>query len=314
MTGERERIKKFLLTNRGYLKVGAKTVSLRVFGSDSLYTINLVKEVQREIRNETKVKLDKQVEVKSGISDKDLLETRKFYQPKLFNITHKIESGGNVLIISDTHLPFEREGSLDFCNDIKNKYNCKTIIHIGDEIDNCAISQYAKDPDGLSAGSEAAQAQSKILDWYKAFPDVNVCIGNHTNRMFRLAHLSGIPRVMLKSYEELWQAPKGWKWSEYFDVQGVHYSHGSGMSGPNAAMKKAVNLRKSCVIGHIHTEATIQYNVSALDRIFGMQVGCLVDDKAYAFAYAKDNTKKSILSCGVVTENGTLPIIELMKI
>lgn len=231
-----------------------------------------------------------------------------------FNIITKSKDSGNVLVISDTHLPFEKRGALDFCNDIKNKYKCKTVVHIGDEIDNCAISQYAKDPDGLSAGSEAEQALIKIKDWYKAFPNTKVCIGNHTNRMFRLAHLSGIPKRMLKTYEQLWESPEGWIWSEAFDIQGVHYSHGSGMSGANAALKKAIQLRKSCVIGHIHTEATIQYNVSSIDKIFGMQVGCLVNDNAYAFAYAKDNNKKSIIGCGVVTENGTLPILELMKL
>lgn len=296
---EKESIKKFLRANRGYLKKGPGPIANRLNT-----TIDLVKLALQEVRREDKDrKLERATKLSSEVISK-----------KINIISHKIESNGNILIISDTHLPFEREGSLDFCNDIKNKYNCKTIVHIGDEIDNCAISQYAKDPDGLSAGSEAEQASNKIKSWYKAFPNVNVCIGNHTNRMFRLAHLSGIPKRMLKSYEELWEAPNGWQWSEYYDIQNVHYTHGSGMSGPNAAMRKAIYLRKSCVIGHIHTEATIQYNVSAIDRIFGMQVGCLVDDKAYAFAYAKDNTKKSILSCGVVTENGTLPIIELMKL
>lgn len=247
------------------------------------------------------------------VAKKALKEQLNSPKAKSINIITKKDIG-NVIILPDTHFPFEREGALDFCNDIKKKYNCKTIVHIGDEIDNCAISQYSSDPDGFSAGTEAELAAAKIKDWYKAFPVVQVCIGNHTSRMFRLAHTSGIPRKMLKSYEEMWDAPEGWRWSESWDIQGVHYSHGSGMSGANAAIKKAVQLRKSCVIGHIHTEATIQYNVSAIDKIFGMQVGCLVDDKAYAFAYAKDNAKKSILSCGVVLENGTLPILELMKV
>ncbi len=230
---------------------------------------------------------------------------------EVFNILKK---DTNVLIIGDTHCPFEKEGYLEFCLDTQKKYNCNKIIHIGDEIDNCAISQYKSDPDGLSPGSEAEQALISIKKWYSAFPIVNVCIGNHSNRMFRMAYESGIPKRFMKTYEEMWEAPKGWLWSESFEICGVHYSHGNGTSGPNAALKRAIQLRKSVVQGHIHTEAGIQYNVSSIDAIFGMQVGCGIDDKMYAFNYAKDNIKKSIISCAVVLENGRLPILELMKL
>jgi len=220
----------------------------------------------------------------------------------------------NVLVIGDSHEPFCKEGYLEFCREIQEKYKCGVVVNIGDEIDNCAISQYAKDPDGLSAGSEADLALNKIKRWYQTFPIVDVCIGNHSNRMFRLAHEAGIPKRMLKTYEQLWEAPKGWKWRESIDIHGVHYTHGSGMSGSSGALKKATQLRKSCVIGHIHTEVGIQYNVSAIDSLFGMQVGCGIDDKKYAFHYAKDNLKKSIISCGVVLNKGKLPIVELMKL
>ncbi len=251
--------------------------------------------------------LSKQTTFKEDLTSKLIKDIRLIKTPKKFDV-------GNVLVISDTHEPFSKEGYLDFCLDIQNKYQCGTIVHIGDEIDNCAISQYAKDPDGLSAGSEAYQALKAMKDWYKAFPNVNVCIGNHSNRMFRLAHLSGIPKRMLKSYEELWEAPRGWNWVESLDLYGVHYTHGTGTSGPSAALKRAVQLRKSVVQGHIHTEAGIQYNVSSLDAIWGMQVGCGISDDKYAFAYAKDNVKKSIISCGVVLEKGRLPILELMPL
>ncbi len=161
---------------------------------------------------------------------------------------------------------------------------------------------------------QAKAALQSIKRWYKAFPVVNVCIGNHSNRMFRLAHEAGIPKKMLKSYEEMWEAPKGWKWSESFNINGVHYTHGSGVSGANGALKIAVNRRESTVIGHIHTEAAIQYNVSAKDAIWGMVVGSGIDDKAYAFNYAKENIKKSIVSAAVVLDGGKTPIIELMKL
>ncbi len=220
----------------------------------------------------------------------------------------------NVLVIGDTHFPFEKDGYLDFCLELQDKYKCGTVVHIGDEVDNCAVSQYLKDPDGMSAGTEYELALEQMKVWYKAFPNVNVCIGNHTARPFRLAHDVGLSKKFLKTYEQMWEAPKGWSWKDSFDINGVHYSHGTGLSGPNGALKKAVQLRKSCVIGHIHTEATIQYNVSAIDAIWGMMVGCGIDDRRYAFHYAKDNVKKSIISAGVVLDKGRTPIVELMKL
>jgi hypothetical protein len=44
-----------------------------------------------------------------------------------------------------------------------------------------------------------------------------------------------------------------------------------------------------------------------------MQVGCGVDDKSYAMAYGK-NHPKSAISCGVVLNDGQLPIIEMMEL
>jgi len=220
----------------------------------------------------------------------------------------------NVLFIGDTHAPFTREGYLEHCLEVQRKYKCGTIVHAGDEVDNCAVSDYIKDPDGWDSGSEVALALISMQEWYKAFPKVHVCIGNHTDRPFRLAKSAGLSKKFIKSYEEMWQAPKGWVWADHWDLFNVHYTHGTGTSGPNAALKRAVQLRKSVAMGHVHTEATIQYNVSAIDIIWGLIVGCGINDKEYAFHYAKDTVKKSIISCGVVLENGRLPILEPMPL
>ena len=76
---------------------------------------------------------------------------------------HKLNPN-NVLVIADTHLPFEKPGYLEFCLATQKKYNCGTVIHIGDEIDNCAINQYLKDPDGMSNSDEADLAQLKMYE------------------------------------------------------------------------------------------------------------------------------------------------------
>lgn len=217
----------------------------------------------------------------------------------------------NILVIADMHEPFCKKGYLEHCIAIKDKYQCGRIILIGDEVDLCGVSQWEKDPDGFSAGTEAELAQAKMKVWYTAFPEAFVCIGNHTARPFRQAKANGVPKKFIKSYEEAWEAPKTWKWADSWEFNNVHFTHGTGHSGPNAAIKIATRHRQNTVIGHIHSEAGIQYSASKIDLVWGMQVGGALDDKSYAAHYAKDQLKKSIVGCGVVVD-GILPIYEPM--
>ena len=61
----------------------------------------------------------------------------------------------------------------------------------------------------------------------------------------------------------------------------------------------ANNDLQSTVQGHVHTQAYTEFFVGQNFRIFGMQVGCGVDSKAYAAAYAK-HFKKQAIGCGVI--------------
>ena len=219
----------------------------------------------------------------------------------------------NVLVISDTHEPFCREGYLEHCIKVSREFSCGTIIHAGDEVDNCAISDFEHDPDGLSPGNEYKEALKMMKKWYKIFPIVGVCIGNHSARIFRKARASGLSANFIKPYQEIWEAPKTWKWADSWDYLGVHYTHGTGLSGKTAALKLAMQYRQNCVIGHIHSEAGINYSASKKDLIWGMNVGGALDDTSYAAAYSKDMLNKSIVGCGVVI-NGELPLFIPMKL
>ena len=55
----------------------------------------------------------------------------------------------------------------------------------------------------------------------------------------------------------------------------------------------------STVQGHVHTQSYTEWMVGTKSKIFGMQVGCGIDRKSYAMAYAK-NFKKQAIGCGVV--------------
>ena len=79
------------------------------------------------------------------------------------------------------------------------------------------------------------------------------------------------------------------------DYEKTLYVHGEG----GTARTKAKNDMMSTVQGHIHTQAYTEWMVGRNFRIFGMQVGCGVDGKSYAAAYAK-NFKKQAIGCAVI--------------
>lgn len=219
----------------------------------------------------------------------------------------------NVLVIGDLHAPFIKDGYLEHCQGIQSKYNTNHTIFIGDVIDSHYSSFHGTDPDGYGAGEELDRAIDQLKPWYEAFPGADVVIGNHDRIVVRQAFASGISNKWIKDYAEVLETPT-WKFDMSFEYDGVLYIHGEGGGGINGALSKALNKRRSICQGHFHTEAHIRWNVSDFDRQFAMSVGCGVDDGVYSMAYARFNTKKSILSCGVVLENGELPILELMRL
>tara|TARA_B100000780_G_scaffold28420_2_gene18017 strand:+ start:1285 stop:2010 length:726 start_codon:yes stop_codon:yes gene_type:complete len=199
-----------------------------------------------------------------------------------------------ILIIGDLHAPFTLKGYLEFCKETYAIYNCNQVLFIGDILDNHAFSYHEPDPDGMSAGTELDRAIEDVQEWYKAFPNADVCIGNHDRMASRKAMTGGIPSVWIKSYNDVLGTPN-WNWVETVVYDNVLYEHGEG----GQAQAKAKNNMMSSVCGHTHTEAYVKWFVGKRFRVFGMQVGCGVDSKTYAAAYAR-NFKKQAISCGVV--------------
>lgn len=221
---------------------------------------------------------------------------------KEFDLISNHRSGNNIGIIGDTHEPFCRPGYRDFCYEVFNRFGCGKIVHIGDEVDNHAISYHESNPDGHSAGREAELAQANLDQWYKTFPNVMVCIGNHTALIERQAMTTGLPKKFIKNYQEAWNAPKGWEWKLQWELDNVIFTHGTGSSGQNGAINRARDNRQSTVIGHIHSFGGVLYSASEKDLIFGLNVGCGIDVDSYSMEYGRPFAKRPTLGCGVVID------------
>lgn len=216
----------------------------------------------------------------------------------------------NELIIADLHEPFCLDDYLDFNVDLYRKYKCGRVRFTGDIVDSHAWSYHEHNPDGKSAGDELEWAVKRLKRWYKAFPDADITLGNHDMLIYRKAVSGGLPRRFLKEFGEALEAPKTWRFQHEFVRNGILHTHGS----TGNAFKRALASRMSTIQGHLHSESFVEWSVSVKDKIFGMQLGCGIDRKAYAFEYGKDLPKKPVISSGLLLEGGRLPVIILMDL
>ncbi len=207
-----------------------------------------------------------------------------------------------VLAIPDLHCPFQHPDAFKFLAAVKKKYRPNEVVCLGDEMDGHYISMHDSDPDGMGGGHELEAAIKELKKLYKLFPKVKVCTSNHGSLPYRRAYKFGLPKAFLKSYKEFLQAPVGWAWADEWEIEDVIYEHGESFSGQQGAIKSANANMASTVIGHIHAFAGIQYSANQKHLIFGFNVGCLIDNSAYAFAYGKKFKAKPILGCGIIKD------------
>jgi len=245
------------------------------------------------------------------LSNKEALQLGFEPRPKYAdggNAKYDIDSiEKRILIIGDTHLPFEKEGYLEFCKQTYIKYDLNQVIFIGDILDNHYASFHETDADGMGGGAELDLVIEKLKPWRDAFPVADVMIGNHDLIIMRKAQTSSVPKAWIKDFKDVLDVPD-WNFTDSIIYDNVFYHHGIG----SKAHIKAKNNMQSTVGGHWHTDCYVQWFVGANSRIFAMQVGCGIDNTAYAMAYGKW-FKKPAIACGVIL-GGHTAINELMKL
>lgn len=207
-----------------------------------------------------------------------------------------------VLVIPDLQCPFEHKDAMEFLKVLKKAIKPTQIVCIGDSLDAHALSMYVHDPDGMSASDEYSKALVSLKKLYKIFPNATEVVSNHNQRIAKRAYNAGIPSSFLKSYREIMKYPEGWELKECLEIDKVLYEHGHSQGGVHAAFNLMTHHGQSTVIGHHHAHAGVTFKATRNKMIFGMNVGCLIDNEAYAFAYARDGKFKPTLGAGVVMQ------------
>ncbi len=131
---------------------------------------------------------------------------------------------------------------------------------------------------------------------------MTVIESNHGSLVLRKAKTAGIPKRAIRSYNEILEAPRGWRWK--FDhiistpLGPVYFCHGK----TTTAGRLASQYGMSAVQGHFHEKAQIHY-ISTPDKLmFDAHTGCLADDKSLALGYNKVNAKRPIVSVLIILD------------
>jgi hypothetical protein len=203
------------------------------------------------------------------------------------------------LVISDLQIPFHHADAFAFLGALNEEYKPSVVICIGDSIDAAGLSAYAKNPDGPSAGDEWQQSKPYLRKLFGMFPDGIEVRSNHNDRLAKRAFEAGIPSEFIRDYKEALQSP--WDYRTDVVIDDVMYEHGDAFGGQSPHAQAVAANMMSTVIGHHHSTAGIQYLANKGRLMFGMNVGCLIDDDAFVFRYNKLSKKRPTLSCGLVT-------------
>ena len=209
----------------------------------------------------------------------------------------------SILVISDTHYPYNHPDTYSFLKSIKQRYVPDKIVHIGDEIDGHSLSFHNSDPSLFSAGDELKKAVEMLQPLYELFPNVDLVESNHGSLVYRRAKASGLPLEVIKKYGDVIQAPRGWKWHHDLTLtmsnnEKVYFCHGK-----TSAHGKLSQQYGICTVqGHYHEKMEVIYHANPNGIFWDMRVGCLINDKSLAFAYNKVNLKRPIIGTGIIID------------
>ena len=217
-------------------------------------------------------------------------------------------------IIGDTHIPYELEGYLEFCQHTFESWGVNKVVHIGDLIDHHALSFHDSEPTLKGSNGEMMDAVDKLQPWYDAFPELTLILGNHDKIPARqLTKIGMDTEVWMRPLSDVYAFPKGWLVTDSVEIDNVLYHHGETSGGVNGFRNDAKNRMISTVSGHCHGNAGISATACHHRLVWGMATGCGVDNSTMAMVYGKHFKNKPIISCGIVVD-GTTPVVEHMNL
>ena len=219
----------------------------------------------------------------------------------------------NILFIGDAHIPYMHPDYLNFLVGVAHTFNVDKVANVGDLLDLHGFSRHPKHPSLDSSGQEVLRATEEFMSWLAAFPKMEIILGNHERRFGYKLREAGFPDEIVSTEKMLRMCglPESWGLHDrlLLDTDGgpTTVIHGD-EAGLSIIPGKALDSYHTNVVqGHVHSRAYTYYVSTPGRLVWHMNVGCGVDRKGYAMAYAGKNLKRQIRSCGVLI--GGVPIV-----
>lgn len=206
-----------------------------------------------------------------------------------------------ILVIPDQHFPYAHINIFQFLKAVKAKFKPDKVVNLGDEIDAHSMSMHDHSPDLPAPRDELTMAVNQLKHLYKLFPEVDILESNHGSLFYRRAAKHGLPKRVIKSYNDVLEAPKGWRWHQDLtltasDNNPIYFCHGQSAD----VLRNSKNRSMNYVQGHHHSKFEVRYWANSLNLYWGVTGGCLVDHKSLAFDYGRTMLEKPILGCVMI--------------
>jgi len=217
-----------------------------------------------------------------------------------------------ILVIPDQHFPYNHIDIFNFLKAVKKAFKPDKVVNLGDEVDAHSISMHDHNPDLPNPRDELEMAIVRLKHLYKIFPNVDILESNHGSLVYRRAAKHGLPKQVIKSYREMLDAPKGWRWHSDLVLHGsdgepILFCHGLSAN----VLKNSQNKAMRYVQGHFHSKFEIQYWANSEKLYWSVTSGCLVDNKSLAFEYGRLILNKPILGVTII-KNGYPMLIPMV--
>ena len=207
-----------------------------------------------------------------------------------------------ILVIGDTHIPCVRKGYFEFCKYLKRHFRCNLTIHIGDVVDEHAVSPtHLALPDAAGVKEEMKESREQTRTWHGAFRNALVCVGNHDERPYRAAAIMHIGAERMRRFNEVWNTPT-WTWEYDYVIDGIYFTHRTNNGGQSPAFNAMRQRAMPVVLGHHHSCSGVKTMVNPERRLFGVDVGAGCDDRAIAFRYFRPAQARSVMSAAVIID------------